>query len=60
MADDLGALRPYDELDVAIENLEQSKQLVDGLPIVRLIKKSVELGNHFSNHKLQDVWISED
>src|SRR5713101_9339392 len=28
----------------AIENLEQSKQLVDGLPIVRLIKKSVKLG----------------
>src|SRR5713101_10004597 len=40
----IGALRSYDELDVAIENLEQSKQLVDGLPIVRLIKKSVELG----------------
>jgi hypothetical protein len=40
MARWLGALRPYDELDVAIENLEQSKQLVDGLPIVRLIKKS--------------------
>jgi hypothetical protein len=40
----LGALRPYDELDLAIENLKQSKQLVDGLPIVRLIKKSVELG----------------
>src|SRR5881296_46999 len=40
----LGALRPYDELDVAIENPEQSKQLVDGLPIIRLIKKSVELG----------------
>src|SRR3989441_8027451 len=27
-----------------IDGLEQSKQLVDGLPIVRLIKKSVELG----------------
>jgi hypothetical protein len=40
----LCALRSNDELDVAIEHLEQSEQLVDGLPVVHLIKESVELG----------------
>jgi hypothetical protein len=52
LADDLGALRSYDELDVAIENLEQSKQLVDRLPIVRLIEKSVELGGDVPSRRM--------
>jgi len=40
---DLGTLRAHDELYVAIQHLEEAEQLVDRLPVVRLIQQSVEL-----------------
>lgn len=36
-------LGPYDEVDVAIEHLQERQELIDGLAVVRLIKQPIQL-----------------
>src|SRR5439155_4502504 len=38
------ALRPHNEIDVTVENLQQGDELIDGLAVVCLIHESIELG----------------
>jgi len=38
-----GALRPDDDLDLAVEHLEQREHLVDRLAVVRRVEEAVEL-----------------
>jgi len=38
------ALRAHNEIDVAVENLQQGHELIDGLRVVRLIDEPIELG----------------
>jgi hypothetical protein len=36
-----GTFRPNDQIDIAVENLEERQYLVDGLAVVRLIEESI-------------------
>ena len=38
-----GGLRPDDQVDVTVEHLQQGQQLIDRLPVVRLIEKAIQL-----------------
>jgi hypothetical protein len=45
------ALRPHNEIDVTVENLQQGDELIDGLTVVCLIQESIELGRQPSRKR---------
>jgi hypothetical protein len=54
----LGGLASGDEIDLAVEDLEQREDLIDRFPIVRLIEQSIQLCSRCSKSS-HDPSISE-